>query len=101
MTQTVLILLTIGGLLVLLSTWGLWYFMPKIRPQLERSAWFGFAPLVFGLIGLVATAIVVLVDNPDTVSPALASNGAVVLFNIYNGYRNAEAYLQHRRSRGE
>lgn len=91
------IALTIMGLLVLLSTWGIWWLFPQRRAQLQGSAWFAFAPLVFGLLGLLATAIVVLLTSPDTVSPALASNGAVILFNIYNGYQSAEAYLKKRK----
>jgi hypothetical protein len=96
--EAVLIALTIAGILVLCSTWGAWLVFPKRRARFEASVWFAFAPLVFGLIGLLATTIVVLVENSDTVSPALASNGTVILFNLYNGYRSVEAYLkQHRR----
>jgi hypothetical protein len=94
--EAVVIGLAILNLLVLLSTWGVWYFRPDQRAQLERSAWFAFAPLVFGLIGLLITAIVVLTENPDTVSPALASNAALILFNIYNGIRSVDAFLKGR-----
>lgn len=94
--EAVLVGLSVLGLVVLVSTWGLWWLLPKRREQLARSAWFAFAPLVFGLIGLLAIALVVLFGNADTVSPALASSGTITLFNIYNGYRSAEAYLKQR-----
>lgn len=94
--QAVLITFSVLGLLVLLSTWGAWWLLPRRRPQLEASAWFAFAPLVFGLLGLIATIIAVLFGDPDSTSPALASNSALVLFNIYNGYQSVEAYLKRR-----
>ncbi len=94
--QWVLVVFTVLGLLVLLSTWGVWWLFPARRAQLERSAWFAFAPLAFGLLGLIATVIIVLVEQPETVSPALASSGTIIMFNIYNGYRSAEAYLKQR-----
>ena len=94
--QAVLITFSGLGLVVLLSTWGAWWLFPRRRPQLEASAWFAFAPLVFGLLGLIATIVVVLLGEPDSTSPALAGNSALVLFNLYNGYQSAEAYFKRR-----